>query len=81
MNFNEWLEIGMSNRWCGPPVCYTHDGMPLSDSELVEMEEPDICLHMIRLYNDSEHADEVESNHAPSTYRAQNRGTNNADSR
>lgn len=71
MNFNEWLDIGISNRWCGPAVCYTHDGLPTSEAELDEMEDTDICLHMIRLYNDSEHADQVEDNHAPSVWRKQ----------
>jgi hypothetical protein len=69
MNFNEWLEIGMSNRWCGPPVCYTHDGMPMTDTELDEMEDTDICLHMIRMYNDSDHAEQIENDHAPSVWR------------
>jgi hypothetical protein len=73
MNFNEWLDIGISNRWCGPDVCYTHDGLPASEAELDEMENTDICMHVIRLYNSTKHADQVESKHAPSLYRQSNR--------
>lgn len=69
MNFDEWIDIGIANRWCGPAVCYTHDGIPLSELELDEMEETDICLHIVRLYNDHNHANDIELNHAPSNWR------------
>ena len=31
--FNDWLKVGIEKGWCGPAVCYTHDGLPLSAKE------------------------------------------------
>jgi hypothetical protein len=69
MNFNEWLKTGMNNGWCGPAVCYTHDGLPMSEAELDEYYEGDPCIHVIRLYEDNAHRDAVEAAHSPSVWR------------
>jgi len=69
MEFHEWMKIGIENGWCGPPVCYTHDGFPMSESESEEFDEGDPCVHMIRLYEDEEHKKAVESDHSPSEWR------------
>ncbi len=69
MTFEEWLIIGTKNDWCGPPICYVHDGLPVSLSEEEEMYNNDPCLHIIRLYNDGNHRELVESNHSPSQWR------------
>ena len=75
MNFEDWLKLGIENGWCGPAVCYTHDGLPTSEPEDAEFEEgADPCLHIIRLYEDNDHRAAVEANHSPSTWRATNRG-------
>ena len=37
MNFTEWLTMGMENNWCGPLLCYTHDGLPTTETEDEEM--------------------------------------------
>ena len=74
MDFEEWLRIGIENGWAGPPVCYTHDGLPTSEAEDTEFEESDPCIHVIRLYDDADQKEGVESNHAPSVWRATNRG-------
>ncbi len=74
MDFEEWLRVGIENGWAGPAVCYTHDGLPTSEAEEQEFEESDPCIHIIRLYEDEEHKKDVESNHAPSVWRATNRG-------
>lgn len=61
--------------WCGPAVCYMHDGLPTSEPEDAFMSEgDDVCVHIIRLYEDSEHKKAIEANHSPSTWRATNRG-------
>jgi hypothetical protein len=70
MTFDEWLAIGIEHHWCGPAVCYTHDGLPMSLGEehlMFEDEEP--CLYMIRLYEDEQHKNEIEENHSPSEWR------------
>ena len=59
----------MEQGWCGPPVCSTHDGVPMSDDEADEMAECDICIHVIRLYSDAATRDSVESDHSPSQWR------------
>ena len=33
MTFDEWLDIGITNRWALPTVCATHDGIPESPEE------------------------------------------------
>lgn len=69
-DFNEWINEGMSRGWCGPPVCHTHDGLPLSDIESVELNEfDDICIHIVRLYSSDFEKFDVESDHSPSIWR------------
>ena len=74
MTFDEWLQIGLDNKWCGPSVCSTHDGIPMSGEEEDEMYEGDPCIHIIRLYEDEETKKAVEENHSPSIWRATNSG-------
>lgn len=59
----------MEQGWCGPPVCATHDGFPLSNDEYDESYELDLCIHMIRLYSDAKTKAAVESDHSPSQWR------------
>ena len=68
-NFDDWLAQGMEAGFCGPAVCYTHDGVPTSEAEDDEFEQGDPCLHVLRLYPDEETKEAVEDNHAPSTWR------------
>ena len=75
MTFDEWLKLGYDNGWCGPAICHTHDGLPLSDAEYQEFEDGyDPCVHVIRLYEDAEQKAEIEENHSPSQWRASNLG-------
>jgi hypothetical protein len=70
MTFNEWLQIGIDNRWCGPAVCETHDGLPLAESEVETMlDGEELCIHIIRLYESPEHAESIEESHSPSNWR------------
>lgn len=73
-DFSDWLQEGLSNGWCGPAVCYTHDGLPTSAEEDEEFESGDPCIHIIRLYEDSSVKIGVEENHSPSIWRATNNG-------
>lgn len=70
MNFDEWIKIGISEGWCGPPVCETHDGTPTSIAEEDEFGEGlDPCIHIIRLYQDLDAKTAIEENHSPSQWR------------
>jgi hypothetical protein len=74
IDFEAWLQTGIANGWCGPAVCYTHDGLPTSEAEELEFDDSDPCIHIIRLYEDKDNKIAVEQNHAPSIWRATNRG-------
>jgi hypothetical protein len=69
MEFSEWIKIGIEQGWCGPPVCYTHDGLPTSEIEDEEFEEGDPCIHIIRMYESEENRIAVEDAHSPSQWR------------
>ena len=62
MEFEEWLRIGRRHDWCSPTVCYTHEGLPTSPEEDIEFEDGDPCIHIIRLYEDTETKHAVENN-------------------
>jgi len=75
MTFDEWLQYGLTQGWCGPSVCETHDGVPMSESEIDEYNDGgDPCIHIIRLYDSIEIKAEVEAAHSPSVWRATNSG-------
>lgn len=69
LTYNQWIAIGIEQGWCGPAVCYTHDGLPLTIDEEEDFEERDPCIHIVRLYEDHEMRLGVEYNHSPSNWR------------
>jgi hypothetical protein len=69
MTFDEWITYGIEKGWCGPPVCYTHDGLPMSEQEMQEFEESDPCTHVVRMYEDIDMKKSIEENHSPSQWR------------
>jgi hypothetical protein len=75
INFDDWLQQGLSNGFCGPAICYPHDGLPLTELEDEQFSEGgDPCIHVLRLYEDREVKSAVEANHSPSVWRATNSG-------
>jgi hypothetical protein len=69
--FDEWLQEGLDLKFCGPAVCNTHDGLPLTAEEEQEFDDGgDACIHILRLYEDQETKLAVEENHSPSVWRA-----------
>ena len=75
MNFDEWLQHGYKQGWCGPPVCETHDALPTTIFEDEQFEQgSDPCIHIVRLYEDLETKQSIEANHSPSSWRAHNLG-------
>ena len=70
LDFDEWMKYGIKKGWCGPPVCHTHDGLPMSEQEDVEFGEgQDPCIHVVRMYDDIDKKKEIESNHSPTQWR------------
>lgn len=70
MSFDAWLEFGLDQGFCGPPVCSTHDGLPTTAKEDNEFEDgSDPCIHVLRLYDTQETGQAVEENHSPSVWR------------
>jgi len=75
MTFDEWLQHGYKQGWCGPPVCEIHDTLPTTIFEDEELfEGSDTSIHIDRLYETPEMKQAVEANHSPSTWRANNLG-------
>jgi hypothetical protein len=75
--FEQWLQEGISLGVCGPPICYPHDGLPLTEQEDKEFEDGgDPCVYILRLYEDRGVKAAVESNHSPSVWRATNSNYN-----
>lgn len=70
-DFETWLALGMEKGWCGPTICETHDGLPMTPGEEAEIFEEghDPCIHIIRLYDSPEMKAQVEENHSPSVWR------------
>jgi hypothetical protein len=51
MTFMEWIEYGVHQGFCTPPICEVHDGVPLTTLELDELtEHGDTCVPVIRLW-------------------------------
>jgi hypothetical protein len=70
MDFDTWMEIGIMRGFVGAPICYTHDGLPMSADEDEAFDQgDDPCMHILRLYMDAEHKEEIEENHSPSVWR------------
>ena len=63
LDFDQWLEIGMRAGFVSPPVCHTHDGVPMSITEEADfMEGSDPCIHVMRCYESKEMKEAVEAN-------------------
>jgi len=69
-SFEEWMAYGIGQGWCGPPVCYVHDGLPTAPEEDDEFDEGgDPCIHVIRMYESDEQKKSIEDAHSPSQWR------------
>ena len=70
LTFDEWMAYGVEKGWCGPPVCYTHDGLPMSEHEMQGFDDgEDPCMHVVRMYEHIDMKNEIETNHSPSLWR------------
>lgn len=70
ITFDAWMEIGLVRGFVGPPVCSTHDGIPMTTDEEHEFEEGfDPCIHVIRPYESAEQRENIERNHPATIFR------------
>lgn len=70
MTFDDWIRIGYESGWCSPVVCYSHDGLPMTEAEDQEwVEGHDPCIHIVRMYEDDITRKAVERNSSYFEYR------------
>ena len=75
MDFDTWAKIGYDNGWCSTPMCYTHDGLPVTAGEDEELNEGhDPCIHIVRLYESVEQKKSCEAQNPAAVWRATNQG-------
>lgn len=73
MDFDSWARIGYQAGWCSPPVCFIHDGVPMTASEDEQVDNGgDPCVHVVRLYESPDQKKGCEANHPPAVWRATN---------
>lgn len=71
MGYDDWIRYGLEKGYCGPPVCETHDGLPMSAQEEQDFYDgTDPCIPIVRLMEDKQHQQEVAENHIASQWRA-----------
>jgi hypothetical protein len=63
LNFDAWITYGLRRGWIGPPICISHEGLPISNEEF---EDNDRCAMMIRIYDTPIQQADVERSHLPS---------------
>lgn len=62
MTFDDWMKIGVLAGWVSPPVCFTHDGLPVSVTEDAEFTDgSDPCIHIVRCYESLDVKEAVEA--------------------
>lgn len=71
LTLQQWIEIGIHQGWCGPSICHTHDGVPLTRGEEQAENTTPPCIYILRLYPDGQTKQGVEENHPPSIWRKQ----------
>ena len=70
MTVNEWLQTGINNKWIGPAICATHDGIPSSPQEEQQWENgQDPCQHILRLYENEQTANTINNHYTPYKHR------------
>jgi hypothetical protein len=51
LTFAEWLALGITNGWVSDVTCVQHNGLPMTDEEMSENEDWDICLPGLRVWD------------------------------
>jgi hypothetical protein len=55
LTFDQWIEIGVKQKFCSPPYCENHDSVHSSDGEhfmdlVEEYESRDFCWSIVHIY-------------------------------
>lgn len=51
MTFQEWVDLGVNNKWVSYPVCDTHEGTPFTEEESKDIDDGgDPCLVVMRVW-------------------------------
>lgn len=54
MDFFEWRDLGLANKWISEPFCDTHDSGYMTDEEEVSWENgEDPCMMVFRIWEDN----------------------------
>lgn len=54
MNFFEWRDLGIANKWISDPFCDTHDSGYMTEEEEVAWENgEDPCMSVFRIWEDN----------------------------
>ena len=75
-DFELWFEYGRQAGYCGPICCAEHDGIPLTlAEEEFLIEGDDICVPILRIYQNRATEKGVIANHPPTVWRDEQRFT------
>jgi len=56
LSLMDWLKYGYERGYCSDVVCETHDGVPITDQEMICLEEDgEICIPVMRVWVDRDH--------------------------
>lgn len=70
IEFDIWYQNGVDRGWISPMVCLFHDGVGLTNSEmLLADEDMEPCVWVMRRYHSTDERHEVEVGHPPSLWR------------
>lgn len=65
----DWMQTGIERGWIGPPICYTHDGFPVTEEEDTNFAlGKHQCIYIFRKYNSTQHKHDVEQYHNASKW-------------
>jgi hypothetical protein len=54
IDFFEWRDLGLANKWISEPFCDTHDTGYMTDEEQKEWEDgSDPCMMVFRIWEDN----------------------------
>lgn len=58
LSLTEWLKYGYARGYCSDVVCDMHDGVPMTEPEIDEMEEHgEVCIPVVRVWVGRDHPD------------------------
>lgn len=63
MNYFEWRDLGIANKWISEPFCDTHDTGPMTEEEEKSWEDgQDPCMFVFRIWEENIEVDNDQLN-------------------